>query len=351
MWGSIFRVRLNDLLPSSRAALGIVAACAVALTACSSPEPAASPEPTASVSSSTAESSAAPATGESSAEALPTSSIEPAADLSAITVTDADVPEVTVPAPWGIATTQAKVLRESSGSQVVGEEANVVVNYVGVNGRTGEVFDSSFAKGAPAPLSLGHVVPGFRTGLAGQKVGSRVLIGMTGADGYAQGSPQSGIEAGDSLIFVVDIISASFTEAMGEEVTPAEGLPSVTITDGKPEVTVPEGLAADTLQVQPLIKGPGAAVTADSVVTVKYRAWAAKSGKSVGDGWSPQSKPLAELIEGWRTGLIDQTAGSRVLLVVPAAQAYPNGLPEKGLEAGEGVVYVIDILDVQTATQ
>jgi len=119
------------------------------------------------------------------------------------------VPEITVPAPWAISSTQTKVLRGSSNPQVVGENSRVIVNYVGVNGRTGAVFDSSFQRGREATFSLEKVITGFRNGITGQKVGSRVLIGMTGADGYAQGNPQAGIQAGDSLLFVVDIIASS----------------------------------------------------------------------------------------------------------------------------------------------
>lgn len=344
-------MRLSEFLPRSRVALALVAAGAVALTACSSNEPAASPSAEESVTAAVETPSMSPSAPESSSEALPSKTAEPSADLSAISVTDTDVPEVSVPAPWAVASTQATVLRESSNPQVVGENATVTVNYVGVNGRTGEPFDSSYQRGAPATFPLNGVVPGFKAGLAGQKVGSRVLIGMTGEDGYAQGNPQAGIEVGDSLIFVVDIVSSSFEEAMGEEVAPAEGMPTVTVTDGKPEVTIPEGLAADTLVVQPLIKGPGAPVTADSVISVKYRAWGVTSGNLVADAWAAQEGPLSSLITGWQTGLLDQTAGSRVMLVVPAAQAFPNGNPEKGLAAGEGVFFVIDILNVQAAPQ
>ena len=259
------------------------------------------------------------------------------------------MPEITVPAPWAISSTQTKVLRDSSNPQVVGEKARVTVNYVGVNGRTGAVFDSSFQRGQETTFSLEKVVTGFKNGLAGQKVGSRVLIGITGADGYAQGSPQAGIQAGDSLVFVVDIIASSYDEALGEAVTPAEGLPTMTMTDGKPELTFPEaGVNADQLVVQPLIKGSGAEIAADSTISVKFRVWGAKSGKLILDGWSgAQTGKLSTLINGWKTGLLGQTAGSRVMLVVPAADSYPNGEPSKGLEAGEGVVYVIDILDVQ----
>ena len=331
----------------ARTALAAVALSALALTACSG-EQAGEPSPEDAASAS--QPAASPSDG-SSPDALPTGVITPSENLDAITVSDTDVPEVTVPAPWAISSTQAKVLRESSNPQTVGAASSVTVNYVGINGRTGQVFDSSFQRGKPATFSMGGVIAGFKNGLTGQKVGSRVLIGMTGADGYAQGNPQAGIQAGDSLVFAVDIVAASYEEAMGEAVTPAEGLPTVTMTDGKPELTVPEGgVNAEQLVVQPLIKGPGTEIAADSTIVVKYRAWGAKSGKLVFDAWQ-QSQPgkLASLIEGWKTGLLGQTAGSRVMLVVPAAQSYPNGDPEKGLEAGEGLVYVIDILDVKAA--
>ena len=102
---------------------------------------------------------------------------------------------------------------------------------------------------------------------------------------YAQGNPQAGIQAGDSLVFVVDIVSASYDEATGEAVTPAAGLPTVTVTEGKPELTFPEGgVNAEQLVVQPLIKGAGTAIEANSTISVKYRAWEAKSEKLIMDG-------------------------------------------------------------------
>ena len=244
------------------------------------------------------------------------------------------------------------MLRDSSNTQAVGAASTVTVNYVGVNGRTGAVFDSSFQRGQAATFSMDGVITGFKNGLTGQKVGSRVLIGMTGADGYAQGNPQAGIQAGDSLVFVVDIVFASYDEATGEAVTPAAGLPTVTVTEGKPELTFPEGgVNAEQLVVQPLIKGAGTAIEANSTISVKYRIWGAKSGKLIMDGWQgPQTGKLSTLINGWKTGLLGQTAGSRVMLVVPVADSYPNGEPSKGLEVGEGVVYVIDVLDVKAAS-
>lgn len=271
-------------------------------------------------------------------------SITPATDLSAITVSETDQPEVTIPTPWGIDKTQAKVLKPG-GEQKLTENSTVTLSYVGLNGRTGEIFDSSYERGAPATFQLQGVVPGFAEGLTGQSVGSRVLIAMPSEDGYADGNPSAGIEKGDSILFVVDIISANFDEATGEAVAPAEGLPVVTMTGDKPELAIPDGATMPTeLVTQPLIKGPGSPVTETSTVQVKYRSWDWETGELVEDAWQPQQGPLNSLIEGWKQGLVGQTTGSRVLLVVPPELGYPDGQPDMGLEPGQTLVYVIDVL-------
>lgn len=325
-----------------RLLLGATATALVALTACGSGSADPSGSPSAEPSTSA---SASP-----SASPTPTTTITPSADLSDVSVSDADVPVVKVPAPWGIATTQTEVLRESTGSQVLAEDSTVTVNYVGYNGTDGSVFDSSFERGEPSVFSLKSVVTGFGKGLTGQKVGSRVLIGMPSEDGYPQGSADGKIKPGDSLLFVVDIIAANFTEASGEAVEPVAGLPTVTMTDGKPELAIPAGATAPAdLVVAPLIKGAGTAITAASTVEVKYRSWVFGDGQLFEDAWAAQAGSLAGLIDGWQEGLVGQTAGSRVMLVVPPAMAYPDGQPKSNppLEAGQTLVYVIDILDVQ----
>lgn len=332
------------------ASAGIVSL--IALSACGSdstaPDPAVDATETVSVEPSSPSSPEASESAEP--EESPTPEIVPAADLSGVEVIDGDIPELRFAAPWGIETTQSTVLRQGESAQTLTDTSVVTINYMGVNGTTGEVFDSSFERGASATFALDQVVPGFQKGLSGQQVGSRVLIGMIPEDGYADGNPNAGIEPGTSLLFLVDILSSNFSEAMGEDVEPAEGMPTVTMTDGKPVVTVPAGVPAPTeLRAQPLIKGPGAEITAESTIQVQYRAFTYDDGELWLDAWAPQAGKLSELIEGWKQGLVGQSAGSRVLLVVPPALAFPDGLPqaEPPLAAGETLVYVIDILDVQ----
>ncbi len=137
-------------------------------------------------------------------------------------------PKITFKAPWAIDKTRTEVLQPGKGATVQAGQS-VSVNYYGVNGRTGKKFDESFSRGQPVTFSLAQVVPGFSKGLTGQKQGSRVLIAMPGSDGYdaSGGSPQAGIEVGDTLIFVVDIEATTLSGPEGSPVTPKPGLPTV----------------------------------------------------------------------------------------------------------------------------
>ncbi len=113
-----------------------------------------------------------------------------------------DLPEGEVPTSYGVAT-----VIDGDGAMVY-DGATVVLNYHGVNWNTGETFDSSFGSGQPATFPTSGVIPGFRDGVVGQNVGSRVLITIPPALGYGpQGGTQDGrIGPEDTIFFVVDIL-------------------------------------------------------------------------------------------------------------------------------------------------
>jgi hypothetical protein len=122
--------------------------------------------------------------------------------------TDAAAPLVKVDAPFSVTETQVHTLKAGDGP-VVAETATVFVCYMGVNGRDGSVFDSSYERGASVDFPLDGVVPGFQKAIAGQKVGSTVAVAMTSADGYPDGQPSAGILPGDTLIFAIKILDIS----------------------------------------------------------------------------------------------------------------------------------------------
>jgi len=310
-------------------------ACVLALAACGSPS--ASPTVTASPST-----SATP-----SASATPTASIAVSTSLDAIKVTGAKgkLPTVTIKAPFAIDKTRVQVLEKGTGDKAIGD-GYVTVNYYGAFGRTGKKFEESFTGGKPATFPLGQVIPGFKTGLTGQQAGSRVLIAMPGADAYdasPTGGP-TGYQVGDTLVFVVDIISVSVSGPTGKAVTPAAGLPTVSGA-GKPTITIPSGNPPTSMVTQPLTEGTGEKVAKTDTIMARYVGYSWKTGKLIDDGFdAPTTGKLADLIPGWQTGLLGKKVGSRVLLVLPPADGFPKGSNNPPVEAGDTVVYVIDIL-------
>ncbi len=122
--------------------------------------------------------------------------------------TDTTAPRVNVTTPFSVAQTQVHTLQAGNGP-VVSSIAKVSVCYMGVNGRDGSVFDSSYQRGEAVDFPLTGVVAGFQKAIAGQTVGSTVAVAMTAADGYPDGQPSAGIRPGDSLIFAIKVLSAS----------------------------------------------------------------------------------------------------------------------------------------------
>jgi peptidylprolyl isomerase len=261
-------------------------------------------------------------------------------------------PKVTLKAPWGIDKTRVKVLKPSNGEVLKAGQA-VEVNYYGVNARTGKKFDDSYSHGQTSTFNLDQVVPGFKKGLVGQRQGSRVLVAISGKDGYdpSGGNQQIGVNVGDTLLFVIDVVSVPLTGPQGTKVAAKAGLPTVQDKGGKPEITVPKTTPPKTLQIQPLIKGSGKKVAATDSITMNYRWVAWKDGRLLEETYStkPADAPLNQLLPGLQQGLVNQTVGSRVLLVIPPADAYPNGNAKPKIAAGETVVLVVDLLFTQPA--
>jgi peptidylprolyl isomerase len=283
--------------------------------------------------------------------------VDASSTLDAITVEGGpgEQPVITVPAPWAIDQSRNKVLSYGSGATVP-SGGFIKVMYHGVNGRTGLAFDSSFdsefGHAGPSVFSLNQVVPGFSKGLAGQRVGSRVLLAMPGSDAYDSSETKpAGIETGDTLIFVVDILESSVSGPEGEPVSPARGLPVLGGDADKPTLSLPSGATFPTkLVLQPLTEGSGdVAVAADSQIQVNFTEYAWSPN---GDfrfirqtyGYAPVTGLLSTTIPGWQQGLVGVTQGSRVLLVVPSADAYPNGDAKIGVRAGDASVFLIDVL-------
>jgi FKBP-type peptidyl-prolyl cis-trans isomerase len=120
-------------------------------------------------------------------------------------------PTITIPKTAAPKTLEVKDLIKGTGP-VVKKGQYIVIQYTGVNWRTGKVFDSSWSRSEPwgTQIGEGQVIKGWDTGLVGQPVGSRVLLVIPPADGYGStGDSTAGIKGTDTLVFAVDILAAA----------------------------------------------------------------------------------------------------------------------------------------------
>jgi peptidylprolyl isomerase len=280
-------------------------------------------------------------------------------DLGAVEVTGKPgaKPVVNVHAPFSTTATNRRVLTTGTGNVVTAGQ-RITIDYLGVNGTDAKEFDTSFGKADRATFTLddGQIIKGMVQGLSGVPVGSRVLIAVPPKDGYGTtGAPDAGIGPTDTLLFVVDIKSAStvLKRATGTPVKPKAGLPTVTLDKktGKPTITLPKSKAPATLVVQPLINGNGPKVVKAQTITVHYTGVIWPGGKVFDSSWtsgSPASFPIGvgRVIAGWDQGLVGKKVGSQVLLVIPPDKGYGvAGKAEAGIKGTDTLVFVVDILD------
>lgn len=85
---------------------------------------------------------------------------------------------------------------------------SIDVHYYGVSWARQEAFDSSFGRTSfTLTLGAGQVIRGWEQGLVGMKVGGRRLLIIPPELGYGDRGAGESIPPGDTLVFVVDLLS------------------------------------------------------------------------------------------------------------------------------------------------
>ncbi|KQX11246.1 peptidylprolyl isomerase [Streptomyces sp. Root431] len=228
------------------------------------------------------------------------------------------------------------------------------VNYLGQAWDSTTPFDNSFDRGQPFSVTLGEgqVIKGWEQALEGQKVGSRIEVGIPPELGYGEkGSPPS-IQPNATLVFVVDILKA-VTIPKSATGTPVaqdnKDLPKVgTNTDGKaPTLTVPKTDPPTKLVSNYVLESKGEAVKATDTVVVNYVAALWKDGKVFDSTYTtgkPANFPLEQLtLKGLKDGLVGKKVGSRVLIVAPPSEAFGDK-EQQGIPKNSTLVFAVDIL-------
>ena len=87
--------------------------------------------------------------------------------------------------------------------------ATVTTHYLGKSWSTGEVFDSSWDRGAPATFPLSGVIAGWTEGIPGMRVGGRRVLVIPPGKAYGNQSPTPAIRPGETLVFVIDLVGVA----------------------------------------------------------------------------------------------------------------------------------------------
>jgi peptidylprolyl isomerase len=116
-------------------------------------------------------------------------------------------PKVTIPSGYKAPTTSQIATLIKGGGTVVAATDTVVIQYQGINLRTGKIFQQTWG-GSAYTSAVSNFVPGFTNAIVGQTVGSQVLAIIVPADGYGStGQSSAGIKGTDTILFVVDILA------------------------------------------------------------------------------------------------------------------------------------------------
>lgn len=179
--------------------------------------------------------------------------------------------------------------------------------------------------------------------LTPEEVGEDVyplLVGTTEGTRLLLTQPVSADDGERMLVLVADVLH---TSAQGEELEQSDALPTVSQEDGRVAITLPDAEPPTSLEVRTVIRGDGPQVAPGQRLVVQYEAVTWPGGdiydSTWADGQVPRTVEVSQTFTGLRDGLVDQSVGSRTMIVVP---------PVLGT-GSQTLVFAVDILAASDA--
>ena len=277
------------------------------------------------------------------------------ATFDSIQISDGSTPKVTVPAGFSTDSTETQVVK-AGGGDTVEDGDTVKVNYLAVNGRTGEQFDSSYASGRTATFTLdeSNLLPGFIKALGGQKIGSRILVAISPEDGFGQARTELDLQADDTMVFLFDLVADVPVEARGTAKKLPSDVPKIVLDDDDHPAGFKPGAdaAADPTEatIDVAIEGDGPVIEPGQSVVTQYVGQIYPDGEVFDSSWGKGMPASFQMVEGgaiscFTDQIPGQKVGSRVVLVCPPDSAYgAEGRPPV-IEGDQTLLFAVDLLD------
>jgi len=202
-----------------------------------------------------------------------------------------------------------------------------------------------YALGVNLARQLGDIRPLVESGEELAQVAKGLLdtvVGRLNDDGQRLLLSKRGME--------LDQLIAARANALREklELRGREMLQNMAETEGV--INLDSGVCVHVLEDGPEGPGRGAFATADSVVVIHYHG--TLSDGTVFDstlGGEPVKFPLAQVIAGWREGVLNMHKGETAMLGIPPDQAYGDeGTPDGRIPGGSTLFFKIQLVEIES---
>lgn len=246
---------------------------------------------------------------------------------------------------------ETKVISEGTGEKLVGNQL-IYMEYEGLNGGTGKAFQTSKHDGSDTVVQFlkKDGQPNFCDALTGIRVGSRVAVLFPAKIAHAgAGIPALNIGKTDSIVFVLDIVSAALPHAVGAVGAPQSGFPAISFApDGTPGFTFSKSAAPSKLSTEKLIVGNGETIKDGDTVTLNYSG-IIYGGKTTFDSSWAKGQPAqftltsTSMIEGFYKTMMGSKVGDRIVTIIPPNLGYGD-TASGSIPANSTLVFVIEVL-------
>ncbi|KAG7365917.1 FKBP-type peptidyl-prolyl cis-trans isomerase [Nitzschia inconspicua] len=202
-----------------------------------------------------------------------------------------------------------------------------------------------YALGVNLARQLGDIRPLVESGEELAQVAKGLLdtvVGRLNDDGQRLLLSSRGKELDDLIVSRANVLREKL-ELRGREM-----LKNMAETEGV--IVLDTGVCVHVLEHGPQGPGQGVRPTTGSIVLIHYHG--TLSDGTVFDstlGGDPVKFPLAQVIPGWRDGVLNMHKGETAMLGIPPEQGYgPDGTPDGRIPGGSTLFFKLQLVDVLT---
>ncbi|MCR9271031.1 MAG: FKBP-type peptidyl-prolyl cis-trans isomerase [Hyphomonadaceae bacterium] len=214
-------------------------------------------------------------------------------------------------------------------------DATIVVNYEAFLAETGQLIDSSYARGESSVYDMSDLIDGWAEAVSLMNPGDEWLVYVPSTEAFGEEALGDLIPAGSDLVYRVELegflSNAELQQAAAQPATPvAPSGPDMAAWQvylpwdpDKPGVTtLPSGVSLVALERGPA-DGPTPGL--NDTVRIHYEGRLAETSDFFDSSWSaggPAEFRVGSLIAGFTEALTYLRPGDHVLVHIPAEQAY-----------------------------